>query len=76
MAGADFTTACLVAVPWYELGALLKASRILPTVKYAVADNCEHEVETARSLLTGLGLPDFQIAVEKNLFKPFPAVCA
>jgi hypothetical protein len=45
-------------------------------VKYAVADNCEHEVETARSLLTGLGLPDFQIAVDKNLFKPFPAVCA
>ena len=56
-------------------GEVLKSLNILPTVKSAVADNCERDIETARSLLSGLGLPDFNINVEESLFNPFPAVC-
>jgi hypothetical protein len=56
-------------------GEVLKSWNILPTVKSAVADNCERDIETARSLLSGLGLPDFNINVEESLFNPFPAVC-
>jgi hypothetical protein len=47
----------------------------VPTVKSAVADNCERDIETAQSLLSGLGLPDFDILVEESLFNPFPSVC-
>ena len=56
-------------------GEVLKSLNILPTVQSAVADNCERDIETARSLLSGLGLPDFNIIVEESLFNPFPAVC-
>ena len=55
---------------------VFKQWHILPTVKSAVADNCERDIETAHSLLAGLGLPDFDILVEESLFNPFPSVCA
>jgi hypothetical protein len=54
---------------------VLKFWHILPTVKSAVADNCERDIETAHSLLSGLGLPDFDLLVEEALFNPFPSVC-
>jgi hypothetical protein len=55
---------------------VLKNWHILPTVKAAVADNCERDIETAHSLLSGLGLPDFDVVVDGSLFNPFPSVCA
>jgi hypothetical protein len=55
---------------------VLKSWHILPTIKSAVADSCERDIETAQSLLSGLGLPDFQYLVEESLFNPFPSVCA
>ncbi len=54
---------------------MLKYWHILPTIKSAVADNCERDIETAHSLLSGLGLPDFDLLVEEGLFNPFPSVC-
>jgi hypothetical protein len=56
-------------------GEVLKFWHILPSVKSAVADNCERDIETARSLLSGLGLPDFDLVIDQNLFNPFPSVC-
>ena len=56
-------------------GDTLKYWRILPTVKAVVADNCERDIETAHSLVTGLGLPDYDVRVEESLFNPFPSVC-
>jgi hypothetical protein len=56
-------------------GDTLKYWRILPTVKAVVADNCERDIETAHSLVTGLGLPDYDVRIEESLFNPFPSVC-
>jgi hypothetical protein len=55
---------------------VFKYWHILPTIKSAVADNCERDIETAQSFLSGLGLPDFDLLVEESLFNPFPSVCA
>ena len=57
-------------------GQVFKSWNILPTVKSVVADKCERDIETAHSLLSGLGLPDYNIVVDESLFNPFPAVCA